>query len=202
MDPERSISETSSATTAGADDHKQKLPDVEEAERSLSLSSTEELRAPTEEERKTLREVADSLPWSAYALCLFVCIQWGGNSAASAVFWNFMQFPLPKGGNGTGATPKGTQETPGALDLGLRSTNAIFTSTEFLSPFFQVFSAWIADTKFGRYGVLVVATWMSCIYSVLLIISGIPSILRAGHSTAPFMIAFVLNVFATSMFST
>jgi hypothetical protein len=41
------------------------------------------------------------------------------------VFSNFMQFPLPKGGNGAGAPPKGTELTAGALGRGIQFSVAI-----------------------------------------------------------------------------
>jgi len=107
--------------------------------------------------------------------------------------WNFVQFPLPKGGNGTGATPHGTQQTPGALGFGLRKTNAIFTSISFLSPVLRVFGAWLADVKIGRFRVLALATAISCTYMVLLVVSGLPSVLRSSGSTAPFMIGYCLR---------
>lgn len=161
----------------------------------VNLSDPEETahRLPTDEERRQLREVSDTIPWSAYALCLFVCIQWGASSGAGAVVYNYVQFPLPKGGNGTGATPRGTQQTPGALGFGLRKSNAIFVSISFLSPFLKLFSAWLADVKIGRFGVLSLATGISCIYMVLFVASGIPSVLRAGSSVAPFMIGYCLR---------
>lgn len=158
-------------------------------------------RPPTDEERRYLREVSDTIPWSAYALCLFVCIQWGASSGASTVVSNFVQFPLPKGGNGTGATPRGTQQTPGALGFGLRKTNALFVSIRFLSPFLKLFGAWLADTKIGRFRVLALATGISCLYMVLFVVSAIPSILRAGNSVAPFMLGYCLkSIFAIRKF--
>jgi dipeptide/tripeptide permease len=41
------------------------------------------------------------------------------------VFSNFMQFPLPEGGNGAGAPPKGTEATAGALGRGIQFSVAI-----------------------------------------------------------------------------
>lgn len=41
------------------------------------------------------------------------------------IFSNFMQYPLPPGGNGAGAPPRGTQETAGALGKGEQFSVAI-----------------------------------------------------------------------------
>lgn len=52
---------------------------------------------------------------------------------AFEAFYNFIQRPLPAGGNGTGATPAGTQLTPGALGLGLQVATAVTTSFSFVA---------------------------------------------------------------------
>jgi len=48
------------------------------------------------------------------------------------LFYNYIQQPLPVGGNGAGAPPKGTQETAGALGLGLQTASESI-STRLLS---------------------------------------------------------------------
>lgn len=52
---------------------------------------------PTEEESKTLRKVAGSLPWVSFALCLVEFAERASYYGAKTVFSNFIQFPLPEG---------------------------------------------------------------------------------------------------------
>ncbi|KAK5050399.1 hypothetical protein LTR84_003680 [Exophiala bonariae] len=159
-----------------------------------------EYRLPTDEERRSLSEVCDTVPWSAYALCIFTAIQWGASVGAGTVFWNYLQFPLPKDGPGTGASPAGTQQTPGALGFGLRNTNIIYTSIEFLAPFLRLFTAWLADTKLGRFKIIVLASFITCTYMILLMVSAIPALLRANRTKGPFMLAYCLRVLSTAFF--
>lgn len=52
---------------------------------------------PTEEESKTLRKVAGSLPLVSFALCLVEFAERASYYGAKTVFSNFIQFPLPEG---------------------------------------------------------------------------------------------------------
>lgn len=62
---------------------------------------------PTAEEKATLRKVADSIPYVSYMLCLVELAERASFYGVKTVFNNFMQFPLPEGGDGSGAVPKG-----------------------------------------------------------------------------------------------
>lgn len=62
---------------------------------------------PTDEERATLRKVADTIPYVSYMLCFVELAERASFYGVKTVFNNFMQFPLPEGGNGSGAVPKG-----------------------------------------------------------------------------------------------
>lgn len=61
---------------------------------------------PTEEERSTLRKISDTIPYVSYVLCVVEIAERASYYGVKTVFNNFMQFPLPEGGNGSGAVPK------------------------------------------------------------------------------------------------
>ena len=71
-----------------------------------STEGVDEIRAPTDEERQSLRRVPGTVPWVSWVICTAELAERGSYYAASQVFNNFMQFPLPKGGNGAGAVAK------------------------------------------------------------------------------------------------
>lgn len=71
-------------------------------------------REPTEEEKVSLRKVAGSIPTISWVLCVAELAERASYYGASQVFNDFMQFPLPKGGNGSGAVPK---DNPNGHDL-------------------------------------------------------------------------------------
>lgn len=76
----------------------------------------EEYPAPTVEERTTLRKVYDTIPLSAWFLCFVEVGERASYYGVKAAFNNFMQFPLPTGGPGTGAvSPSNPNGHAGAL---------------------------------------------------------------------------------------
>ena len=107
--------------------------------------------APTDEEFRTLRKVAGKMPSVAYTLCAVEFAERASYYGVSQIFSNFVQFPLPEGGNGAGAPPRGTQQTAGALGLGLQASSGVSLSFKFLSYTLPILGAWIADVKWGRY---------------------------------------------------
>lgn len=54
--------------------------------------------APTEEESRTLRKVSDRMPMVIWLLCFVEFAERASYYGARTVFSNFMQYPLPKGG--------------------------------------------------------------------------------------------------------
>jgi dipeptide/tripeptide permease len=110
-----------------------------------------------------------------------------------------MQFPLPTGGNGAGAPPKGTQQTAGALGRGLQFSNAFVLLFTFLAYVIPIFGAWVADTRLGRYKTIAIGVFICGVAHVILIIGAIPSVLQGGHAIAPFMIAFFILAFGAGI---
>lgn len=66
-------------------------------ERTASVVEREMFPTPTEEEARTLRKVADSIPNTAYMLCIVEFAERASYYGVQTVFSNFMQFPLPEG---------------------------------------------------------------------------------------------------------
>ncbi len=70
-----------------------------------SISTDEEYPVPTEEEKGILRRVAGNIPAVSYVLCIAELAERASYYGASQVFNNFMEFPLPEGGDCSGAVP-------------------------------------------------------------------------------------------------
>ena len=138
-------------------------PLVPERRKSVFVVSTEpidERQEPTEEDGLKLRKVAGPVPAVAYILCTVEFAERASYYGCSQVFSNFIQFPLPKGGNGAGATPKGTQETAGALNMGLRTSSALTLLFTFLAYTVPILGGWVADTKLGRYKTICIGVFI------------------------------------------
>ena len=181
--------------------HDKELNDYQDVNTVSSSDGYDETRypRPTEEERTTLRKVADSIPALSYTLCVVEFAERASYYGVINIWSNFMQFPLPKGGNGAGAPPRGTQETAGALNKGLQFGNAFVLLFTFLAYVIPLFGAWLADTRLGRFKAVALGVFICGIAHVVLIIGVIPSILQAGHGIAPFLIAFFLLAFGAGM---
>ncbi|KAF9464099.1 POT family-domain-containing protein [Collybia nuda] len=152
-------------------------------------------RLPTDDERATLRLVSASIPWPAYAIAIVEFAERASYYGCTGAFFNFIQRPLPAGGNGAGATPAGSQLTPGALGLGIPVATALTTSFAFVAYVFPIFGGILADTKWGRYKTICVGTAIGAISHIILLVAGTPKIIQGGHALAPFVVSiFVLQV--------
>lgn len=116
------------------------------------------------------------------------------------VFSNFMQYPLPKGGNGAGAPPVGTQETAGALGRGVQFAVALGLVFLFLAYVIPIFGGWVADTKLGRYKTIWIGVLICGLSHIIMICGAIPSVLEAGNGMAPFMVSLVLLAIGAGIF--
>lgn len=137
------------------------------------------------------------MPPVAYALCAVEFAERASYYGASTVFSNFMQFPLPAGGNGAGAPPRGTQETAGALGKGLQFSNAFTLLFMFLAYVTPILGAWIADTRLGRYKTIAIGVAICGVAHIIMIIGGIPSVIQAGHAVGPFILSLLILAFGT-----
>ena len=88
---------------------------------------------PTDEELEILPRIAGSMPWSAYLLCGVEFAERASYYGCKQVFKNFIRAPLPKGGNGAGAPPRGSQKTAGALGKGTVIASAMVDAFTFLA---------------------------------------------------------------------
>lgn len=155
---------------------------------------------PTAEETDTLRKVSDTIPKTAWLLCIVEFSERASYYGVKTVFSNFMQFPLPEGGNGAGAPARGTQDTAGALGRGLQFSNAFVLLFAFLAYIIPIFGAWIADTKLGRFKTVVLGVLICGVSHVIMVVGAIPSVLQAGNGIAPFLISLFLLAIGAGIF--
>lgn len=94
---------------------------------------------PTEEEKRTLRRVSDTIPVVAFSIVIVELCERFAFYGLSGPFQNYLQNPLPEGGNGAGAprTP-GSPEPAGALGLGQTAATSL---NNMFSVSIQVFPA-------------------------------------------------------------
>jgi hypothetical protein len=111
----------------------------------------------------------------------------------------YRQYPLPRGGNGAGAPPVGTQKTAGALGRGVQFAVAIGLLFHFLAYAIPVFGGWVADTKIGRFRTILIGVLICGVSHIIMVCGAIPSVLDAHSGIAPFMISLFLLAIGTGM---
>lgn len=112
---------------------------------------------------------------------------------------NFVNRPLPIGGSGTGAPPRGTQQTAGALGLGTVKANAVSQSFSLLAYSLPLVFGYIADAWTGRFKLICWGVIVFGVGHVLMTGSAAPALLRAGTAEAPYFISvYILAVGAGS----
>ncbi|KAF2844871.1 PTR2-domain-containing protein [Plenodomus tracheiphilus IPT5] len=156
---------------------------------------------PTDEEQTTLRKVPGGIPPIAYLICFVELAERASYYGAKGVFNNYMQFPLPKGGNGTGAVPKSNPNGhAGALNQGLQFASAMSILFTFLSYTIPIFGAWLADAKIGRFKGIVLGVLIGGLAHIIMIGGAAPALLRAGKGLAPFLLSFILLAIGAGIF--
>jgi POT family proton-dependent oligopeptide transporter len=168
-------------------------PDIESASDGAVVVDNEKYPIPTDEDHSTLRKVAGSIPAVSYVLCFAELCERASYYGVQTVFNNFMEFPLPDDGPGTGAiNPANPNDTAGALNGGLQFASALGLLFQFMSYVFPLLGAYIADTKLGRFRTIMLGILIGGVAHIIMICGAVPSLLTAGRGTGPFMVSFFL----------
>ncbi|KAI9665076.1 MAG: hypothetical protein M1821_006524 [Bathelium mastoideum] len=175
---------------------------IAEAGRRESVVDKEKYPIPTGEELSTLRKVSDSIPTVAWLLCIVEFSERASYYGVQTVFSNFMEYPLPQGGNGAGAPPRGdsNEETAGALGKGLQFSNAFVLLFQFLAYLVPIFGGWVADTRLGRFKTILIGVLICGIAHIILIFGALPTVLKAGRGVAPFLVGLFVLAFGAGVF--
>ena len=154
-----------------------------------TLPITENPNAPTEEEKNTLRRVPGNLPIVAYIICAVEFAERASYYGVQPLISNFVNRPMPEGGNGWGAPPRGTQKTAGALGMGTVKATAVSQSFSMLAYALPVFFGYIADTRTGRFKLICYGVGVFGVAHVLMIVAGTRSLLENGNAKIPYLIS-------------
>ncbi|KAJ8123187.1 hypothetical protein ONZ43_g803 [Nemania bipapillata] len=155
---------------------------------------------PTAEELKTLRRVPGSLPVVAYLICIVEFCERASFYGVQPLISNYVNRSLPKGGNGYGAPPRGTQQTAGALGLGTVTANAVTQSFNFLAYALPLVFGYFADTKFGRFKIICYGVGVFGIAHVLMVAAGSKDLLANGTAKAPYFLSVYILAVGAAMF--
>lgn len=106
------------------------------------------------------------------------------------------------GGNGAGAPPRHTQETAGALGMGLQAASGLTLLFIFLAYVIPIFGGWWADVHVGRYKAIIVGVAICGVAHIIQVFGAIPSVLQRGasNSAPPFIIGMILLSIGAGIF--
>jgi dipeptide/tripeptide permease len=155
---------------------------------------------PTEEELATLRRVPGRVPTVAYLLCAIEFCERASYYGCQGLFSNFVNRPLPVGGDGWGAPPRGTQQTAGALGMGQAKANAVGQSFSLLAYLLPLVTGYLADAKTGRYRMIVWGIYVMGLGHAILVASGAKSLLANGSAQGPFFVGIYIIAVGAAMF--
>ncbi|KAH3688637.1 hypothetical protein WICPIJ_000382 [Wickerhamomyces pijperi] len=188
------------STTVKSGDSESILTSDEEIERQLAEIEeyNQKYPEPTAEEYSTLPLVPGHAPYVTYLVCLIELAERASYYGVKGCLSNFIQLPLPVGGNGAGAPPRGSQKNAGALGLGLQASSAIGLLLTFLAYLTPLIGGYLADKKLGRVRTVWWGIWLGGISHIIMIIAAIPTVLKHGHSAlAPTIISILTLAFGT-----
>ncbi|KAK3314467.1 general substrate transporter [Apodospora peruviana] len=155
---------------------------------------------PTEEEKATLRRVPGEIPIMAYLICVVEFCERASYYGVQPLISNYVNRPMPEGGNGYGAPPTGTQQTAGALGLGQVSANAVTQSFSMLAYALPLLFGWMADAKTGRFKLICWGVAVFGVAHVLMVAAGSKDLLANGTSKGPYFLSVYILAIGAAMF--
>ncbi|KAK4183801.1 general substrate transporter [Podospora australis] len=155
---------------------------------------------PTEEDLATLRRVPGNIPIIAYLICIVEFCERASYYGIQPLISNYVNRPMPEGGNGWGAPPRGDQQTPGALGMGTVAANAVTQSFSMLAYALPLVFGWLADAKTGRFRLICGGVAVFGVAHALMIVAGSKDLLLAGTSKAPYFLSVYILAIGAAMF--
>ncbi|KAI5860027.1 MFS general substrate transporter [Durotheca rogersii] len=155
---------------------------------------------PTEEELKTLRRIPGKLPVVAYFVCVVEFCERASYYGVQPLISNYVNRPLPPGGDGWGAPPRGTQLTGGALGMGTVTANAVTQSFSMLAYALPLLFGWLSDAKTGRFSLICWGVGVFGVAHVLMVAAGSRDLLAAGTAKVPYFLSVYILAIGSAMF--
>lgn len=149
-------------------------------------------------EREKLRRVSDAIPIAAFTIVLVEFCERFAFYGLSGVFQNYLQNPLPPGGNGAGAPASPSDPYPaGALGLGQGSATTLNNSFGFLAYALSIVGAVIADAYWGRYKTISSCCFVYVIGLVVITFTSFPSLLAGGFGLMGWIVGVIIVAIGT-----
>ena len=133
-------------------------------------------------------------------MCLIEFAERASYYGSKGPFNNFINRPLPPGGNGAGAVASGTaglNQSAGALGRGSVTASALVQTFNFLAYVIPIFGGIISDTRWGRFKTIAVGTAVGAIAHIVLVVPAIPAVIaKPDAALGSFIISIMILAFA------
>lgn len=149
-------------------------------DRSSSLSSFDG-EEPTEEEKATLRKVADKLPWSAFLVAMVELCERFAYYGLSGPFQNYMQnkYKDPSG-------------VPGAIGLGQSGATGLSNFFQFWCYVTPILGAIIADQYLGKFNTIMYFAIIYICGLIILFCTSLPFAIQNGAALGGLVTAMII----------
>lgn len=177
------------------------LADAEVMDQASAPAVRHDSSFPTEEERATLRRVPEFVSPAAFAIGICELAERFSFYGATQVFSDFISNPRPHAPGNTRTGAGGSHVKSGALGHGSQVANGIVTFNQFWCYFTPLIGAYIADAYLGRFHTICVASIITLVGHVLLVIAALPGVLDSENGAmACFVIAVIVMGLGTGFF--
>ncbi|KAI8992110.1 POT family-domain-containing protein [Mycotypha africana] len=155
----------------------------DKAEPSDVYVSYEGFEAPTEEDWKTLRQVPDKIPFSAFLVIIIEFCERFTYYGLSGPFQNYIQNPAPA------SYPA---EKAGAMGKGQQTATALTTFFQFWCYITPIIGAVIADQYLGKYRAILLFSIIYFIGLIILTLTSIPPAIESGAAFPGFIVSIII----------
>jgi proton-dependent oligopeptide transporter, POT family len=133
---------------------------------------------PTKDEIASLRRVCGKIPWMIYTIGFIELCERFAYYGTTAVFVNFISYPLPENSAAGAGYAGGNDNQSGALGLGQQASTGLTLFNSFWSFLMPVLGGYLADSFWGRFRTIHYAIWIAMVGHIIIIVAAIPSVIQ------------------------
>ncbi|KAG7877871.1 hypothetical protein KL937_004384 [Ogataea polymorpha] len=129
-------------------------------------------------EDSSLRKIPGSIPPVAYLICLVELAERASYYGLTGCLNNFIQRPLPPGSTTGSVLDPTSDQSAGALGLGLGVASFLTQMLSFLAYITPLYGGYVADTKYGKFKSVWVGVTIGFFAHMLLVAASLPFVIK------------------------
>ncbi|KAG7813216.1 hypothetical protein KL921_000762 [Ogataea angusta] len=129
-------------------------------------------------DHSSLRKIPGSIPPVAYLICLVELAERASYYGLTGCLNNFIQRPLPPGSTTGSVLDPTSDESAGALGLGLGVASFLTQMLSFLAYVTPLYGGYVADTKYGKFKSVWVGVTIGFFAHMVLVVASLPCVIN------------------------